>query len=427
MRICLYTETALPQVGGQEMVVDTLARTYQTLGHDVVVLAPQPHSPYRPRDEQFPYPLVRHPRFFSSRYFVSWYRFFLLRLWKRQPCDVLHCHGLFPPGYLAALTRSRLDAPVVLTSHGGDLHPDNIRLRKPGVKESIIQGLQAAEALIAISRFTREGYRRLCPHVGRVVDIPNGVDLDMMLTPAQRPAGWDPAIVPGQYLLFLGRLRHRKGVDLLLRALACVPDRGRVQLVIAGEGADRRALETMAANLGLAQRVRFVGSVAGNYKNYLIQNALGGVIPSRIWEAFPLVVLEMFAAGKAVIGTHIPGLEDLIEDSTGWSVPPESPETLGRALTEALAYPEETQKRGEAAQRVALRFDWTAIAERHVELYEDLVARHRHRADVHHVRVRMDKGRQKSEVRGQKAEVGGQVSEARGQKSQVGSAVDTDV
>jgi glycosyltransferase involved in cell wall biosynthesis len=390
MRICLYTETALPQVGGQEMVVDTLARTYQVLGHEAVVLAPQPHSPYQTMDESLPYPVVRHPRFFSSRYLVSWYRYFLVQLWKRRPCDVLHCHGLFPPGYLAALARANLHAPVVLTSHGGDLHPDNIRLRKPGVKERVVHGLKGADALVAISRFTREGYRRLCPDVTRVVDIPNGVDLDALTTAAPRPARWDPAIVPGQYLLFLGRLRHRKGVDVLLRALASVPDQGKVQLVIAGEGTERRLLETMAAELGVARRVRFVGGVAGDYKNYLLQNALCGVVPSRIWEAFPLVVLEMFAAGKAVIGTHIPGLEDLIEDATGWSVPSESPEVLGRALAEALTHPEQTRQRGEAAQHVAMRFDWTNIAERHLELYAELVARQRRLPVVSYARVRVE-------------------------------------
>jgi len=75
---------------------------------------------------------------------------------------------------------------------------------------------------------------------------------------------------------------------VLLRALAAVPDQGKVQLVIAGEGTDRCLLETMAAELGVARRVRFVGGVAGDYKNYLLQNALCGVVPSRIWEAFPL-------------------------------------------------------------------------------------------------------------------------------------------
>jgi glycosyltransferase involved in cell wall biosynthesis len=405
MRICLYTETALPQVGGQEMVVDTLARTYRALGHEALVLAPQPHSPYHAADEHLPYPVVRHPRFVSSRYFVSWYRYFLLQLWKRRPCDILHCHGLFPPAYLGALARTRLNAPVVVTSHGGDLHTGNIRLRKPGVKEKIIQGLEAADALIAISRFTREGYRRLCPRLQRVIDIPNGVDLDALTTAAPRPAHWDPAIVPGKYLLFLGRLCHRKGVDVLLRALASVPDRGEVQLVVAGEGTHRESLEGMAAGLGLGRRIRFVGGVAGDRKNYLLQNALCGVVPSRIWEAFPLVVLEMFAAGKAVIGTHIPGLEDLIEESTGWSVPSESPELLGQALAEALAQPEKTRQRGEAAQHVAMRFDWTAIAERHLELYADLVDRHRDLPTVSYTRVRMDGKRplRDTVVRGSKA------------------------
>ena len=379
MRICLYTETALPQIGGQEIVVDTLARTYKMLGHDVVVLAPQPHSPYHVRDDKLPYAVARHPRFVSARYFVARYRYFLLRLWKRTPCDILHCHGLFPPGYLGALTRRQLGVPVVLTSHGGDMQPENVRLRKPGVKEKTIQGLAAADALISISRFTREGYRQLCPKAKRIVDIPNGVDLDSLMSPAPQPTDWDPAIVPGQYVLFLGRLRYRKGVDLLLDALRRVPENGRVQLVVAGDGREREALAAMAAELGVAPRVRFVGGVSGERKSYLLQNALCGVIPSRISEAFGLVVLEMFAAGTPVIGTRLAGLEDLIDPGhSGWLVPPESPSALARALTEALAQPERTHQRGVAAQQVALRYDWTAIAERHLDLYDDLLTRQRH-------------------------------------------------
>ncbi len=140
--------------------------------------------------------MVRHRRFYSSRYFVSCYRYFLLGLWKRRRCDVLHCHGLFPPGYLGALTRSQLDAPIVLTSHGGDLHEDNIRVRKPGVREKIVQGLKAADALISISRFTRAGYGRLCPQAKQVLDIPNGVDLEVMMSPVPRRPVWTPRFSP---------------------------------------------------------------------------------------------------------------------------------------------------------------------------------------------------------------------------------------
>ncbi len=175
--------------------------------------------------------------------------------------------------------------------------------------------------------------------------------------------------------------------------MTTVPDNGRVQLVIAGEGSDRVALETMTTDFGLARRVRFVGEVSGAHKNYLLQNALCGVVPSRTWEAFGLVVLEMFAARTPVIGTHLPGLGDLIEPGrTGWLVPPECPEALGRALAEALANPEATHLRGEAAQRTALPFDWTAIAEKHIELYEELVARHRYVPRVSHTRIRVAKG-----------------------------------
>ncbi len=391
MRICLYTETALPQVGGQEVVVDTLARIYQRLGHVPIVLAPMPHSGYDARDEQLPYLVVRHPRFISSRYFVSWYRRFLLRLWQRRPCDILHCHGLFPPGYLGALTRERIEAPVVLTSHGGDLHENNIRLCKRGVEAKIIQGLQAADALIAISRYTRQGYRRLWPTADKIVEIPNGVDVQEFTTPVPRPANWDASLVPGRYILFLGRLHNRKGVDLLLRALATVPDNGKAQLVIAGDGPERSALEAMAGRLGIARRVRFLGGVAGAYKNFLLQNALCGVIPSRTWEAFGLVVLEMFATGTPVIATRLAGLKDLIDEGrTGWLVPPESPEAIGKALLEALTNPAATMQRGAAARRVAAQFDWNAIAVRHLELYADLAARHNRPPEVRYARVRVD-------------------------------------
>jgi len=57
VRICLYTESALPMLGGQELVVDALARQFSQQGHEVVVLAPPPRSPLVAHDEQLPYPV----------------------------------------------------------------------------------------------------------------------------------------------------------------------------------------------------------------------------------------------------------------------------------------------------------------------------------------------------------------------------------
>ena len=64
MKICLYTGSALPKLGGQEAVVDSLAREFLKLGHEPVVLAPRPRLPLLPRDSELTYTVIRHPRFF---------------------------------------------------------------------------------------------------------------------------------------------------------------------------------------------------------------------------------------------------------------------------------------------------------------------------------------------------------------------------
>src|SRR5262249_8423300 len=157
-------------------VVDALARQYQALGHDPVVLAPYPRLPLRVNDAELPYQVVRHWRFFSTRLFVSWYPWCLLRLFSPRPFAGLLSHCLLAPGYLAALCRPRLDVPVVLTSHGGDVFSGNARLGR--LRPRFAQGVAVADALVAISRFTEDGILRLCPQPRRLVSIPNGVTLD---------------------------------------------------------------------------------------------------------------------------------------------------------------------------------------------------------------------------------------------------------
>jgi glycosyltransferase involved in cell wall biosynthesis len=222
------------------------------------------------------------------------------------------------------------------------------------------------------------------------VDIPNGVDLQPFTTPTPRPARLDPSIQPGQYVLFLGRLKHRKGLDVLLEAMALVPPRAPgselrnghssnqpipVQLVVAGDGQENMSLQAQAFRLGLSARIRFVSVVFGSDKTYLLQNALATVLPSRLADAGPLAVLESFAAGVPVIGTRVPGLEDLIEEgNTGWLVPPESPAALAQALARVLTDPQLPRTLSEHVRRRVQDFSWPVVAHRHLQLYETLLA-----------------------------------------------------
>lgn len=384
MRICLYTETALPKIGGQEMVVDALARQFQTLGHHVVVLTQPPRRPLRANDGMFPYPVVRHPRFLSTRRLVGWYRLWLERLHRRERFDVLHCHSTHPCGYIAAISKPKLRIPTVITSHGGDVWGKSARLSKPGVRGRHVMALRSADAVVSISRYTTEAYQALCPGLETLVDIPNGVDLEPFARQAAAPVNCDPSLTPKQYLLFLGRLNERKGVDILLRALATLePQAEGVQLVVAGDGPERSALESLTSELGLASRVRFVGAVHGETKTYYLQNALGAVVPSRNWESFGLVVLEGYAAGCPVIASSLPGLGDLIEEGkTGLLVPPESPSALAAALQTFLANPTATQAMGVHARCIVRQYAWPEIARRHLLLYETVVAERTSRASA---------------------------------------------
>ncbi len=374
MRICIYTDTALPKLGGQEMVVDALARQFQALGHPTVVFAPRPRKLSIGR-ESYPYEMARHPRFYSTHAFVSWYRWFLLWEYRRQPFDVLHCHGIYPPSYLAALLGERLPVPVVVTSHGGDVYEQNVRLQKPAIMARCARGLEAADALVSISQFTTQGLSRLCPRAAsRIVEIPNGVHVANFAEPATPPPSATISLEPGSYALFLGRLKHRKGVDVLLRALALVPATGKVDLVIVGDGEERASLEQLSEQLGLTARVRFVGATGGASKVHLLQNARFGVVPSRQWESFGLVVLEGFASGLPMIATDLPGLADLVTpNKTGLIVPVESPDALAAALVRLFADDALVRCMGSSARQVVKQYDWRNVAQQHVALFESLL------------------------------------------------------
>jgi phosphatidylinositol alpha-mannosyltransferase len=375
MRICLYTATALPKLGGQEAVVDSLARHFVTMGHEAVVLAPKPRRPLRARDADFPYKVVRHPRFVSTRDFVSWYRVFLKRLHAKHRFDILHCHDVYPTGYLAALCKSTIGIPLAITSHGGDVRENNPRLERGQIPQRMVMALKAADVLVSIAPFTERNFRRLHPAASRIVTIPNGIDLTPYQQRAARPLGLDPAIREGNYLLYLGRLARRKGVDVLLNAIKGLPAEPGRLLVIAGTGDDETELRLLAGSTELRNRVQFVGRVDGTDKIYLLQNAIATVMPSRIWEAFPLVVLESFAAGRAVIGTRVPGIADLVEDGrTGFLFGDEDVDELSRVMGRVFAEPGQIAKMGNDASAIASRYSWESVAQMHIELYRDLIA-----------------------------------------------------
>lgn len=202
----------------------------------------------------------------------------------------------------------------------------------------------AADLVLAPSAATAAEIRRdyRVDAVGVIPNATGGRTVEVAAEPEGEPG----------YLLFVGRLRIRKGVEVLLEALRDLRTRHpQAVLKIAGEGEHRRRAQRRAAELELGDAVAFLGNCGAARVRRLLAGAAALVVPS-IYEGMPLVVLEAMEAGVPVVASAVSGIPEVVVDGeTGWLVPPEDPEALAAALGEVLADPAEARRRGEAGRK----------------------------------------------------------------------------
>ncbi|MEO8276003.1 MAG: glycosyltransferase family 4 protein [Thermoanaerobaculia bacterium] len=174
-------------------------------------------------------------------------------------------------------------------------------------------------------------------------------------------------------LLFVGRLRIRKGVEVLLKALALLRARGeRPRLRIVGAGEHREALEKAVLKFGVSEQVDFLGRRSPAEIRWLLDRSAALVVPS-IYEGMPLVVLEAMRSATPVVASRVSGIPEVVSDpDTGWLVPPEDPPALAAALSQVLEMPDEARRRGvQGAQRLEERY----LPERVAAIWESLITR----------------------------------------------------
>ncbi len=177
-------------------------------------------------------------------------------------------------------------------------------------------------------------------------------------------------------LLFVGRLRHYKGLDVLLRALARLPG---PRLVIAGEGPEGPRLRRLAARLGLGDRVRFAGNVSPADLPPLYRSADAFLLPATSpAEAFGIVLLEAMASGLPCITTEVgTGTSWVVQDGvTGLVVPPSDPAALAGAIRRLAGDAALRARMGAAGRaRVEAEFTQERMVQRVEEVYREVAAR----------------------------------------------------
>jgi glycosyltransferase involved in cell wall biosynthesis len=278
----------------------------------------------------------------------------LVRRLKRQHpgLALIDSHFLYPDGVAACLLGKWLGIPVLLTARGSDV---NLYPKYAVPRRLIRWAVGHAARVVTVSDALRDALLALGADPAKVITLRNGVDLQRF-QPGDRTAARSQLGLTGPTVLSVGNLLELKGHQLLIEALAELPG---VTAVIAGEGPMRPALERLARELGLSDRVRLLGNLPQE-ELVACYNAADLLVLASSREGMPNVVLESLACGTPVVATAVGGIPELIDsDESGRLLTDRSAAAIARAVQALLASPPD--RSGVAAQ--GARFSWNPTIE----------------------------------------------------------------
>jgi phosphatidyl-myo-inositol alpha-mannosyltransferase len=365
LRVGIVCPYSFDVPGGVQFHVRDLAEELASRGHEVSVLAPA--------DDDTPVPeyLTAAGRAVPVRYNGSVARLTFgpasaarARKWLAAgQFDVLHLHEPVTPS-LSMLALWIADGPIVATFHTSTVRSRSLQVAFPLVRQS----LEKISARIAVSEDAR---RTLVDHLGGdAVVIPNGVYVDAFegAAPDERWTGTPQAPT----IAFLGRLDEtRKGLPVLLGAVGQVLDEvPGARFLVAGRGdsGQDQARDLLGERAGA---VEFLGGVSDEDKARLLASVDVYVAPQTGGESFGIVLVEAMSAGAAVVASDLGAFSRVLDDGaagvlfrTGDSV------ELARTILRVLADPELRATVVERAHAVVRRYDWSAVTDQVLAVYE---------------------------------------------------------
>ena len=374
MRILLFHFAELGGLGGVEVAVLKLAEALagRKSVPAIVEIAPE-RKPRRNLPSGAPvwsvtapsYPTLRRPRSWAS--FARAALQFQSILREFRP-DIVHVHypiaQCFPTVGVSWFPHRW---KLIVTAHGSDI-------RVAPFQEPVIRAWQhrlfdRADMITAVSHALLDDAAQLHDNFrGKARVVHNGVGPEWFQLPLQPDTNKN-------YVLYVGRLHPVKGVDILVTAwrtvAAAFPN---TELWIVGDGPEHQNLLAMVNDLGIASRVRFLGSKKQEDLPPLYRDARAVMLPSRR-EGMPIGLLEAGACGAICICTLIPGIPEIIEDGVnGYLIEPESPVELANALVRFLALPPESSRsmRQAARERILHSFSEDRMVSTYLETYQSL-------------------------------------------------------
>jgi len=276
---------------------------------------------------------------------------------------LIDAHYFYPDGVAAAKIGGALGLPVVISARGSDI---NLIAQYEGPRTRIVEAARDCAVIIAVSQALKERMIDIGIDADRIHVLRNGVDLEVF-SPISTKIARDMTGIERPTMVAVGNVLSSKGQDVAIRALTLVQN---LDLVIVGTGADVPTFQKLAIDLGVVDRVRFVGSVPQAELRSWFSAAEFSVLAS-MREGSPNVVLESMACGTPVIANDVGGASEIITSpEAGRLMSARTPEALAAAIEGLRASPPDRK----ATRAWAENFSWESTIEAQVSLYRNVVA-----------------------------------------------------
>jgi phosphatidylinositol alpha-mannosyltransferase len=357
VRIVLVCPYALDRVGGVQTHVSALARTLRARRHEVLVIGPRSWNGSTTAEDGVA--LVGRAVGIRANGSVAPVTFGpsaaagVRRTMRAFAPEVVHLHEPLIPS-LSLLALLGTDAPSVGTFHAAAEASAGYRIARPMLSRAA--GRLAVRT--AVSDAARALVQRYFP--GDYVLTPNGVEVERFSTAAALDLGARRSV------LFLGRIERRKGLDVLVRAMAKLDDLD-ATLVVAGTGPEESACRSLAGSLGVD--IRFIGQIAEDDLPGIYRGADVYCAPGVSGESFGIVLVEAMAAGAPVVCSDLDGFR-AVAGAAAELVPPGDPDALAATLRAVLTDDDRREAMSKDSRRSSQMYDWRRLVAGVEAVYE---------------------------------------------------------
>jgi glycosyltransferase involved in cell wall biosynthesis len=381
LHIAQFTNFYLPVVNGVVRSVESFREALTRQGHNVFVFAQsdgdyEDEAPFIFRYPSLPLPSkIEVPAVIPVSPFVD-------QLLPSLKLDVLHTHHPVLLGQAAASKAKELDRPLVFTfhtqyreyTHYFPLPQEAIQdFIKNTVQSWLIDFMRECQHIVIPSQSMKEILIRDYGLQGRYTVIPTGLNLEPYQASDGKELRADKNWQQDKVMVSTGRLAPEKNWDTLLKAAAKVyrehPD---LRVVIIGYGPDEAELQSLAAELGISERVTFTGKLPfSEVTKYLKAADFFGF--ASVTETQGLVTMEAMAAGLPVVAVDASGTRDIIDNGEQGFLVKNDADALAASIKKLIASPEKMRRFSIQALEKAKVFDVQNLSKKLVDVYEQAI------------------------------------------------------